>query len=287
MKFLTMIVVLSVLAACSNQADNNVHPRIDSVVPFYSAYVMPRNVDIWLPRQYQISAQKHFPVIYMQDGQNLFDHTKAPLGIAWDIDDAAQRLIDKKIIQPAIIVAIWSTPQRRWEYFPDHVAGSDIPLFLADNYLKFIVQELKPYIDSHYRTLADQRNTSVAGSSLGALISLQAFLEYPEIFGNLACIATDWGRLFGEGTASHTQGVKNYIERKLPPSGHHRLYFDYSTATLGRYYEPHQQMVEKIMRSKGYQQGMDWVTEKIPGSEKDENTWYVRKDEVLEFLLGN
>lgn len=300
MKFLTIVIIISLLAGCSNHVDHTSNPRIDSVVPFYSAHVMARQVDIWLPREYQSKPGQRFPVLYMHDGQNLFNHSSAALGIAWDLDATAQRLIDQKKIKPTIIVAIWSTPRRRVEYFPSPVTNyvsdvgeiavdssqmhtSDYP---ADDYLQFIVHELKPYLDMHYRTLPDKNNTLVAGSSMGALISFYALTEYPDVFGSAACISTQGRVLFNNGTSSLAQSAQRYIEDKLPMAGSHRLYVDTSDASLDGYYEQNSLSIDKIIQAKGYVQGRDWITEKNSGSELDEHSWQLRMDPVLEFLLG-
>jgi predicted alpha/beta superfamily hydrolase len=300
MKFLTFITIISLLAGCSNQVDHTSKPRIDSLVPFYYAYVMARQVDIWLPREYQSKPGQRFPVLYMHDGQNLFSHSNAALGIALDLDTTAQRLMDQRKIKPAIIVAIWSTPRRHLEYFPTPIttylsdadriamANSEIHMNndLANDYLQFIVHELKPYLDKHYRTLPDKNNTLVAGSSMGALISFYALTEYPDVFGSAACISMQGRMLLNNDTLSLAQSAQRYIEDKLPMAGSHRLYIDTGDASRDGYYEQNSLSIDKIMQAKGYVQGWDWVTKKNSGPELDEHSWQLRMDPVLEFLLG-
>jgi predicted alpha/beta superfamily hydrolase len=294
MKFLTLIVVLSLLAGCSNRVDHTSSPHIDHVAPFYSAHVMPRNIDIWLPREYESKPGQHFPVLYMHDGQNLFNHGDAALGVAWDIDRTAQRLMDKGEIRPAIIVAIWNTPKRELEYFPAQIStyvsgitATDVSAAadLADNYLKFIVYELKPYIDQRYRTLEDRANTYIAGSALGAVISLYALTEYSNVFGGVACISADWSLLFGHDS-NLDQSVRHYLEDKLPMTGAHRFYFYEGAISANQYDESAQWQIDKILHEKGYIQGGDWQVKKIPGTGHNENSWQVRANSMLEFLLG-
>ena len=290
MKFLTVIVLLSLLlAGCFNQVDHTLRPQIDHVAPFYSAHVMPRNVDIWLPRQYHSGTQQRFPVVYMQDGQNLFSHETADLGIAWDIDRVAQRMMDKKYIKPAIIVAIWSTPRREREYFPTCVFSSNPDDTFAacegNDYLRFVVNELKPYMDKHYRTLPDQQNTFIAGSALGALVSFYALAEYPDIFGGVAGVSTQWPGLANNNETVFMEAWANYLGHKLPAKGQHRFYFDISTSTrdIDALY---QARMETVLREQGYIQGLDWKSRKVPGAVYNENPWNLRADAMLEFLLG-
>ena len=289
MKFLTVIVLFSLVTGCSNQVDHTLHPQIDHVAPFYSAQVMPRNVDIWLPRQYHTGAQQRFPVIYMHDGQNLFEHENADLGIAWDIDRVAQRMMDKKQIKPAIIVAIWSSPKREQEYFPGCVTFSNSDetpaACVGGDYLRFIVNELKPYVDKHYRTHTDQQNTFIAGSSLGALVSLYAMTEYPDVFGGAAGVSMQWPMLSNSDDTASVDAWVNYLGQKLPAKGQHRFYFDVATPTrdIDALY---QTRMETILQEQGYIQGRDWKSRKVPGAVYNQNPWNLRADSMLEFLFG-
>jgi pimeloyl-ACP methyl ester carboxylesterase len=156
----------------------------------------------------------------------------------------------------------------------------------ADKYLQFIVHELKPYLDRHYRTLPDKNNTLVAGSSIGALISFYALTEYPNVFGRAACLATHWQLLLNSENPSSAQNALRYIEHKLPMAGSHRFYFDFSAETLEQYGNPYQGQVDNVLQAKGYVQGQDLITKKIPGAGRDENSWQVKADKMLEFLLG-
>lgn len=160
---------------------------------FNSKYVDPRNVDVWLPPGYQLNKSKRFPVVYMHDGQNLFDPKLSFIKVDWGVDETMTRLIDEGKIRAAIVVGVWNTPKRFAEYMPQKpVVNSSVrPLkdisalrrnqIVSDNYLKFLVTELKPFIDSMYRTRADRKNTFIMGSSAGALISAYAMSEYPNI----------------------------------------------------------------------------------------------------------
>src|SRR5439155_14855259 len=122
---------------------------------FPSDYVAPRNVDVWMPPEYEEARSRRFPVIYMPDGQNLFDPQSSFIGVDWGIDEAMRELIAAGRAPAAIVVGIWNTPQRSQEYMPQR-ALEHFPLQLArrrtplsDRYLKFLMRELKPFMDEH------------------------------------------------------------------------------------------------------------------------------------------
>lgn len=185
--------------------------RIDS---FASSYVDARPVDIWLPPGYETTQQ--YPVLYMQDGQMLFDARTTWNKQEWGMDEVIPALIDSGQIQAFILVAVWNnapvryleyTSMKPFVYFSDSDMAilRDEPatgrLFTGDNlkgdlYLRFLVSELKPYIDSHYPTLSGREDTFIMGSSFGGLISMFAICEYPEVFGGAACLSTHWTGLY-------------------------------------------------------------------------------------------
>jgi predicted alpha/beta superfamily hydrolase len=148
----------------------------------------------------------------------------------------------------------------------------------SDAYLKFIVEELKPFVDRTYRTRPDRAHTSVMGSSMGGLISAYALCEYPEIFGGAGCVSTHWPT--GDGA------VIDYLAQHLPKPGTHKLWFDYGTATLDAQYEPYQVRMDMVMQAAGYTPGRDWITRKFEGAEHSEKSWRDRLDLPLKFLLG-
>jgi enterochelin esterase-like enzyme len=202
-----------------------------------------------------------------------------------------ERLIREGRIRPALVVGIWNTGvSRAAEYVPqkaltqgwiDQVPGAYSKAHLAvqsDAYLRFLVTELKPWVDRTYRTEPGPADTFILGSSMGGLISAYALAEYPGVFGGAACLSTHW--LAGDGA------VIGYLAAHLPPPGAHRLYFDYGTRTLDAQYEPYQLRMDAAMRRAGYREGVDWVTRKFPGDDHSEVSWRRRLDQPLEFLLG-
>lgn len=300
---LMAIALLATLAAaCSHAPQPQVRDVPASVLPgadrhgqllrhalFPSQHVPARNVDVWLPADYATHPARRYPVLYLHDGQNLFATGGAYGGVDWGIDEAMARLAAAGDARQAIIVAIWNTPDRLAEYMPRKPLGDAQVHFLdgyptmppeqvvSDAYLSFIVDELKPFIDRHYRSLPGRDDTSIMGSSMGGLISLYAVAEYPEVFGAAAAVSTHWPA--GDGI------VVDWLSRHLPAPGAHRFYFDYGTETLDAAYAPYQKRMDAGMRALGYREGGDWITLEFPGAEHSEKSWRQRVDRPLRFLL--
>ena len=166
--------------------------------------------------------QQKFAVLYMHDGENLFDPSSSKYSHTdWGIDETITGLMSEKKIRPTIVVGMWSTDKRVLEYMPQRLPqGSALDHLNAmlkehthhpicsDDYLRFIVEEMKPYVDAHYRTLPNQQNTFIMGSSMGGLISLYAMCEYPQVFGGAGCVSTHFP--IGRGIAL------KYLQRNLP-----------------------------------------------------------------------
>lgn len=138
-----------------------------------------RDVYVYLPEGYKKSTGR-FPVLYMQDGQNLFDPTRAFQGQTWRVDEILNKLIAKKLIAPLIVVAIDNTPDRLDEYIFEK---------RGEEYLDFIKDSLKPQIDHSFKTLSGPESTGILGSSLGGLISLHAGIKLPGTFGLVGALS--------------------------------------------------------------------------------------------------
>ena len=220
----------------------------------------------------------------MQDGQNLFDPALSYCGVDWGMDEAVSRLPQDNQVPAPIIVGIWNTEIRWREYMPQKVfspssyhkwAGGPP---VSDNYLKFMVTELKPFMDNSYPTLTEPDHTLVMGSSMGGLISLYAALEYPQVFGGAGCISTHW--------PAGPESLIQYVQTALPEPGRLRFYFDYGTETIDADYESYQRQVDRIFIEKGYQSGKDWLTLMFEGDDHSETSWRKRVDVPLQFLLA-
>lgn len=259
---------------------------------FASRHVASRNVDVWLPPDYEDAPARRYPVLYMHDGQNLFDPASSYGGIEWGIDETMSRLIDERSVRAAIVVGIWNTPARFQEYMPQKaVAGPTVatgvdgfppiatPDLRSDAYLRFLVEELKPFIDSEYRTRPGRNDTAVIGSSMGGLISLYAIAEYPGVYGAAGGVSTHWPA--GDGA------MVDWFAAHLPDPRTHRLYFDHGTATLDATYAPYQAQMDAALRAAGYRTERLWITRRFDGAAHDERAWGARVEVPLRFLLGD
>ena len=269
---------------------------------FPSEFIRVRPVDVWLPAGYDAASSDRYPVIYMHDGQMMFDHHTSPYAgwdLFWDVDKAITRLVRAGEIRPAIVVSIWMASwakgARGAEYMPQKAVTDEVWQWMmeqeegfaveeggqemsADNYLKFIVHELKPFIDATYRTQSDRGNTFVMGSSMGGLISAYALAEYPGVFGGAACLSTHWPA--GDGA------VVRWLSDHLPSAGAHRIYFDHGTETYDAQYGPFQQEMDEVMRQHGYTAGESWVTRRFEGADHSPRAWRERLHIPLKFLLA-
>lgn len=257
---------------------------------FPSRYIDSRPVDVWLPPGYHANSQARFPVLYMHDGQFLFDPSPAYGRVDWGIDEAITKLSTQGVIPETIVVGIWNSPQRWREYMPQKAfakAGRAMRAkFLqkaggqsySDDYLRFLVNELKPFIDLTYHSRPEQEYTLVMGSSLGGLISLYAISEYPQVFTGAGCLSTHWPA--GENF------LVDFMGKNLPDPAGHRLYFDYGTLGLDVDYEPFQQRMDKHLRAAGYTPGKSCLTRKFTGADHNEASWRERVDIPLAFLMG-
>jgi len=256
---------------------------------FPSRHVAARNVDVWLPPGYAEAAGTRYPVLYMHDGQNVFDPSTSYTKVDWGVDEAMTRLIANGHARAAIVVAVWNTPKRLQEYMPRKaITGEtfiptpgDAPFpaaeIVADDYLAFLATELKPFIDAHYRTLTGPEDTFVMGSSMGGLISAYAVLEYPQVFGGAGCVSTHWPIAGGI--------VEGYLAEHLPAPDINRFYFDYGTEAIDAMYEPYQQRIDALMSTRGYRPGVDLLSHRYLGATHNESAWRDRIEVPLMFLL--
>lgn len=270
---------------------------IESIDSFPSKFVASRRVDVWLPKGYNPEESKKYSVLYMHDGQNLFIPGLSYSGSEWMVDETLSDLMDKGLIADCIVVGIWNTPKRFMEYapakpfalFPDSLKAKIVAErggeALSDSYLKFIVKELKPYIDRHYKTLRNYKNTTIMGSSMGGLISLYAICEYPKVFGQAGCVSTHWPYSLKTNSSYASLFMVKYLQQALPTDGKHKIYFDYGTGTLDSLYEPHQHRIDSLMVAKGYTSAT-WITRKFEGAFHSETSWQKRLDIPVKFLMG-
>jgi len=234
----------------------------------------------------------------------LFDATNSWNQQEWRVDEVAGTLQQQGRLRPFIVVAIHNAdgarhaeyyPQRPFEQMPPTAQqqfyqlerSKDVPLFkqklYSDAYLKFLVEELKPYIDRHYPVLTDPANTFVMGSSMGGLISMYALLEYPQVFGGAACLSTHWPGVFNLPDNPAPASFVRYLQQKLPQLSGQKLYFDHGDQTLDAWYPPLQRQVDQVMQS--YPAAL-WQSRFFAGADHSEQAWAKRLDQPLLFLLS-
>lgn len=268
---------------------------------FASKFVEARNVDIWLPAGY--SASKKYAVLYMHDGQMLFDSATTWNKQEWGVDETLGALLGAKEIRDGLVVAIWNVPANRFaDYFPEkviaHIPEPTRTTILtqqikgkpsADNYLKFLVTELKPFIDRTYSTRRDVANTFVMGSSMGGLISAYALCEYPAVFGGAACLSihsplASYELINASTDANVASKFRDYLRANLPKANTRKIYFDYGDQTGDAFYKPYQTAIDALMRQKGYSSD-NWQTRFFPGQSHSEASWSKRLNVPVSFLL--
>jgi len=235
-----------------------------------------RDILVYLPPSYQAS-QKRYPVLYMHDGQNLFDDATSYVG-EWHVDEIMEDLAGEGL--EAIVVGIPNAGVKRLDEYspfkdPEYGGGE------GEAYLQFLVETVKPLIDRDFRSLPQREHTFVMGSSMGGLISLYAFFRYPEVFGGAGVMSPSFW--FGE------RGSFEYAEAAPFVPG--RLYMDvgYKESTLSnvgsRRYLADVRRMHRILQRKGYKEGNYLYVEDKQGVH-NEADWARRLPAALRFLLG-
>ena len=269
-----------------------------------SKLVEPRPVDVWLPSDY--TPAKRYAVLYLHDGQNLFDASQTWNKSAWNVHEALSKLMQAGKVRDTIVVGIPNSGKYRYsEYFPqkflpllpqtvrdDYVRRAQWDQPLADAYLRFLVEELKPLIDARYATRTEPASTVLMGSSMGGLISVYALCEYPQVFGGAAALSTHWvGRPGMWGTPDKLQNATlplaafAYLRQNLPRPIQHKLYFDHGTTGLDAVYGVHQAFVDEIGKELGYTSSL-WHSQVFEGTGHTENDWAARVGIPLQYLLA-
>ena len=232
-----------------------------------------RDVIVWLPPGYDETSTR-YSVLYMHDGQNLFDAETAFNNEPWRVGDTASELIAAGRIAPLIVVGIYNTGEARVdEYTPtgDKRLGGG----LADDYGRMIIEELKPLIDREYRTHTDADHTGIAGSSLGGLVSLHLGFTHPQVFTKIAALSPSvwWGR---------KAILKTIRESRSKPKL--RLWVDMGTAE-GRRGLDDARLLKAALVGLGFAEGGDLHYAEYEGATHSEQAWSERVGPMLEWLF--
>ena len=307
-KSITLAITIIALISCQISPEINL-PEVSSgkiirLDNFKSEFVNDRNIDIWLPDGY--SEEQKYNVLYMHDGQMLFDAKTTWNKQEWGVDETITELKNQGKIDPCIVVGVFNDqldrhsdyfPQKPFEALPKQFVDSimelnrqeESPVFSkpvqSDAYLKFLVEEVKPYIDVNFSVKSDAAHTFIAGSSMGGLISIYAICEYPDVFGGAACLSTHWPGIFAMEGNPIPAAFQDYMRENLPEPSSHKIYFDYGTETLDALYEPAQLGVDSVMRMKGFTE-QNWLTKKFTGHDHSEKSWRERLHIPLEFIMS-
>jgi enterochelin esterase-like enzyme len=231
-----------------------------------------REVIVWLPTVYLNNPTKRFPVLYAHDGQNMVDHRTAFMNTDWRADETIEYMAEHNHIDPPIMVCIYNTEDRLVEYDDTE---------LGRRYLDFIVKDLKPFIDKHYRTEKSAEHTAVIGSSMGGLISFLAAWYHPNVFGKAACLSPMfWGK-----TTVHVEAwqmVENNPEHMLNAN----IYMDNGTVDLERKLMPGCKQMLRVLKARGYKKNKNLVWFRDEGAWHNEHAWAERFWRPLKYFYG-
>lgn len=235
---------------------------------FNGKNILPRDIIVWLPPSYDSLKNKRYPVLYMNDGQNIIDPATSAFGIDWQIDESADSLIKIGSINELIIVGIYNTSKRSFEY-----SHSD----LGNAYMKFIVTELKSYIDLTYRTLPDKNNTAICGSSLGGLISFMLLWEYNSFFSKAACFSP----ALKIDHLDYLAPIENYSGLKKDI----KLYIDNGGKGVDKKLQPGIDQMLVALSELGYEMNKEILWIKDEEADHSESAWAKRVPAMLKFLF--
>jgi predicted alpha/beta superfamily hydrolase len=244
---------------------------------FSSKYLTAeRDVLVYLPPGYSDDDEgRRYPVLYLHDGQNLFDGaTSFVPGQEWRVDETAQALVLARAVEPVVIVGVYNTGRERVE---EYTPSAD-PKFKvggkADLYGRLLVEELKPFIDSRYRTKTGADDTGLGGSSLGGLVTMYLGLRYPEVFGKLAVVSPSvwWDK------RRIVSDVKALASKQRA-----RVWLDMGTEE-GANAIGDARLLRDALVSKGWSLGRDLSYSEAKGAKHNEAAWALRVDPILRFL---
>lgn len=279
--------------------------KIERQANFSSEFISPRNIDVWLPDGY--SEEKSYPVLYMQDGQMLFDPTKTWNAKEWEMDEMVDFLSINGRMVAIIVVGIHSVEGDRYEdYLPEgpleSLAESDKAAIAeatnfqgkklfdealsSNDYVEFLTKELKPFIDEKYATKSEKENTYIGGSSMGGLISLYAMGEHPEVFGGAACFSPHWLGTFDTLNNPIPSQLLEYLAQSLPKWRDNQLYMDSGGIGLDRHYLPYIAQADSIIKATTTG-SEEWYVFQHPSDDHNEDYWKNRLPQALVLLLAS
>ena len=254
-------------------AEETVHTRVTGTVNYHrdlsDGILAQRDLIVWLPESYATNSDKHYPVLYMHDGQNVFDPITAYTGYDWQADETATRLIREGRIRDIIIVGIYNTNDRLEEY-------SASPL--GEAYRRFVVETVKPLIDSNYRTLPGRVDTATIGSSMGGLVSFLLAWHHPDIFGMASCLSPSF--IFRKN-----QAIRQ-IKKSALPAQPLKIFMDCGGIGGERLLHRGCKRVLRTLRFKGFMAHHTIYFSYFRNHRHAEQDWAKRLENHLELLFG-
>ncbi len=254
--------------------DIHSHPQFESRI-----LRNKRDVQVYLPPGYRRTRQRRYPVLYLHDGQNVFDAATAFSGVEWGADESAERLTKKGLIEPLIIVAAANLGEKRiHEYAPTRgVIDSSAPRKkrsrgMLKKYGRFLGEELKPFIDREYRTRPEAEFTGLGGSSLGGLATLALGLWYPQTFSRLAVMSPS---IWWDDCVIYR--ILDQTREKLPL----KIWLDTGTQEPG--WERARELRDRLVE-RGWRVDDDLQYTEVEGGNHSEGAWGARFEAVLRFL---
>ncbi len=230
-----------------------------------------RSLVVYLPPSYHENPLKRYPVLYMHDGQNLFEASTSAFGVEWRVDETINAAVPAGQMDEVIVVGVNNNANRIWEYTPccDPSYGGGG----ADTYERFLIDTVKPYVDQTYRTLPSKPNTAIMGSSLGGLVSCYIARRNPSVFSKTGCMSSS----FWWNNEAFTVQVEQ-ATTKVPL----RVYIDAGTVSDGL---PQTQRMDAALRADGYVPGADLKFVTAQGASHNEASWAARVGTPLSYLF--
>ena len=233
-----------------------------------------RDLVVYTPPGYELQPGRGFPVLYLNDGQNLFDGATSFIpGQDWHVGQTADEAINAHVVEPLIVVGMYNTRARVLEYTPTRapkLGGGH-----ADRYARFLMEEVKPFVEREYRTLPGPQNTGIGGSSLGGLVALYLGLKHSKVFGKVAALSPSvwWNQL-----AIHRFAKSLHVEPRP------RIWLDIGTREGPRIVEQVERFRD-VLLEKGWRLALDLHFERVEGGEHNEAAWAERVGPFLQFLF--
>jgi predicted alpha/beta superfamily hydrolase len=230
---------------------------------------------VYVPQAFRDDPNRFFPVLFLHDGQNLFDpETSFIKGNYWRVGETADAVIASGEVEPLVIVGIYNNGEKRiGDYTPveDRRLGGG----KADAYGQMVVEELRPFIAREYRTLSGAENCGMGGSSLGGLVTIYLGMRYPEVFGKLAVLSPSvWWR---------DRVILKFVDRLRQNTGQ-KVWLDIGTSE-GKHALPDVRSLKRMLIKKGWRPGKDLEYHEIQGGHHSEYAWAGRVAPLLKFLF--